>query len=149
MLLLAQSLCEILCRFVYPILNRPCLGEKCLFVVQTLIKIRISKFCFCKHALCAFFVFFLSFFYDSLFISLCHFDDCVYVYRKQPWSCEAEEEEGRAFSRRCCFCFAGTSCCCCCCFRWSHHSPKPSSFPPPFSFRLLVFCLSASLFSCP
>lgn len=111
LLLLAQSLCEIHCQFVYPIQSRLCLGEKCLFVVQTLIKIRISSSVFINR-LCMLFY--------SLFISLCNFDYSVYVYCKHPLSCEAWQWGGWCGnccmpSRGCCCCccFCGTGCCCC------------------------------------
>lgn len=85
--LLAQSLCEIHCQFVYPIQNRLCLGEKCLFVVQSLIKIRISSSVFINR-LC------MLFFLNSLFICLCDFDYSVYVYGKHPLSREAWQGGG-------------------------------------------------------
>lgn len=120
LLLLAQSLCEIHCQFVYPIQNRLCLGEKCLFVVQTLIKIRISSSVFVNR-LCMLFY--------SLFISLCNFDYSVYVYCKHPLSYEAWQWGGgcgnllRA-SQRMLLLFLWDWLLL---FWWSSNSPKPSS----------------------
>lgn len=111
-LLLAQSLCEIHCQFVYPIQNRPCLGEKCLFVVQTLIKILNLTFCFHKQAVCVCVCCFIHYLY------LCNFDYFVYVYCKHPLSCEAWQwRRGRGDN----CCMPGRGCCCfrptgCCCF---------------------------------
>lgn len=70
LLLLAQSLCEIHCRFVYPIQNRLCLGEKCLFVVQTLIKIWISSSVFINR-LCMLFLFIIYFSLQFWLLCLC------------------------------------------------------------------------------
>lgn len=99
--------------------KRGCLGERCLFVVQALIKIRISSSLF-TNMLCVHYLF------------LCHSDGSVYVYCKQPLSCEAEHWWGEC-GGNCCIpgkgrcCFEEASCCCfeglliplshlCCCF---------------------------------
>lgn len=55
LLLLAQSLREIHRFFVYSAQKEAAL-ERCLFVVQALIKIRISSSLFAKHALCSLFI---------------------------------------------------------------------------------------------
>lgn len=77
LLLLAQSLREIHRLFVYSAQKGGCLREGCLFVVQALIKIRISS----------------SLFANMLrvhYLFPCHSDGCVYVYCKQPLSRGAE-----------------------------------------------------------
>lgn len=106
-------------------LQTGCLGEKCLFVVQTLIKIRISSSVFINM---------LGMPFYSLFISLCNFDYSVYVYSKHPPSCAAWQWGGWCgnccMPHRgcccCCYCTDGAACCCCC-FEGALIPPRPSS----------------------